>query len=198
MKKWMIFIAMILCLNVAKSIDYTGIYSFNKGINKENGTLFVFQYTQDSVFYYLSCFSGAPDFFLTNIKGFISIDSMKAVIKKDSCEINFIFKVNQFQLIQSSACNYEHPINGVYKKTSPTLKKTTTWFTEYSERKGQIKSDSTTTYFAPCTSSKKLSSLKKDDNIRVLDDINGFYLIEISNKKNDFLWVQKKNVLLSK
>jgi hypothetical protein len=40
--------------------------------------------------------------------------------------------------------------------------------------------------------------LKKETNVKVIDEMNGFYLIEIPKQKNEFLWTAKKNVLLNK
>ncbi|KXK41777.1 MAG: hypothetical protein UZ11_BCD004001750 [Bacteroidetes bacterium OLB11] len=82
MKKIFFFICLILPTYSLIAGDYSGVYSFNKGVNKANGTLFLFQFTEDSSFFYLSCFSGAPEFSLVNVKGFLKIDSNKFEFKK--------------------------------------------------------------------------------------------------------------------
>lgn len=176
-------------------IDYSGVYSFNKGINKENGTLFLFQFKDDSAFFYLNNFSGAPDFFLTNVKGFLKIDSNSMEFKKGQCIITLNAKSNQIIIKQDSLCKFEHPIDGIYKKFTNNLKKTNTWFTEYTERATKLKRDSIPIFFAPSESAKIIGSLSIDSKIHILDEVANFYLIELNNKKNEFYWIEKKNAI---
>ena len=42
--------------------NYTGMYSFNKGMNKASGTLYITQFSSDSAFFMLEAVSGDPDF----------------------------------------------------------------------------------------------------------------------------------------
>jgi hypothetical protein len=58
--------------------------------------------------------------------------------------------------------------------------------------------DTAVVYFAPHVNSKQILILKKETPLKVMDEVNGFYLIEIPKQKNEFLWTQKKNVLLNK
>jgi hypothetical protein len=180
------------------AIDYSGIYAFSKGLNKPNGSLCVFHIKSDTVFYYLSNMTGAPDFNLTNMKGFLKVDSSNASYKKDSCGILLNFKPAVISVSQSKGCKSDFMVEGDYKKSGNSLKRPNTWMTEYTEKGGVILVDSSVVYFAPHVEAKALFSLKKETAIKILDEVNGFYLIESPKQKNEFHWTLKKNVLLNK
>ena len=195
-----IFLFLLLNLQcfLLSAIDYTGIYSFSKGLNKPNGSLCVFQIKPDTVFYYLSNMTGAPDFNLTNMKGFLRIDSSMAHYRKDSCNVQLEFKQSIISVNQSNGCKSDFTVDGQYKKNGNSLKRPVTWMTEYTEKGGIIQIYSSIVYFAPHAESKQLFSIKKETAVKVLDEVNGFYLIESPKQKNEFHWTQKKNVLLNK
>ncbi len=198
MKKIFFFLCLILSTYLLFAGDESGVYSFNKGVNKANGTLFLFHFTEDSSFFYLSCFSGAPDFSLVNVKGFLKMDSNKIVYKNNPCQILFTLKPNNIILSNDSTCQFEHSIEGAYKKSSPILKKTNTWFTNYTERNAKLKKDSVQIYFAPSKNAKIIGMLKIDSKIHILDEVGQFYLVELANKKNEFYWIDKANAIIPK
>lgn len=184
---------------LCNAIDYSGVYSYNKGINKANGYLYIFHFKPDSMFFYISSVSGAPDYLMSNLKGFASIDSNNAVFAKNNCIIQFDLDIKKgISIKQNDTCVFEFPFNGIYKKNNQPLKRNTTWMTEYSEKNGFIKSDSLILYDVPHYSSQNNVSLQKGTTVKVLDEYNGFYLIEINHKKTEFIWAPKKWVQLSK
>lgn len=198
MKKYFLIVSFLFLGFWLQAIDYSGIYNYNKGVNKANGTICLFQINMDSAFFYLNNMSGAPDFNLTTIKGFLRIDTNACFYKKDSCKIQFVYANNILTVSQNNACKYDFSVDGKYKKMNNTLKKPNTWMTEYTEKSGIILADSSLVYMAPHQASKQISMLKKETNVKVIDEMNGFYLIEIPKQKNEFLWTAKKNVLLNK
>lgn len=194
---------LIFCLifytSLCYALDYSGVYSFNKGINKANGYLYVFHFKPDSLFFYLSTVSGAPDFLMSNLKGFASIDSNNAVYVKNNCIIQFGIDAKKgISIKQNDTCVFEFSFNGIYKRNNQALKRNTTWMTEYSEKNAVIKLDSLILYNVPHYSSQNNVSLQKGTSVKVLDEYNGFYLIEINHKKTEFIWAPKKWVQLSK
>ncbi len=198
MKRIFLFIFLFGLYGSMNAIDYSGIYAFSKGLNKPGGSLCVFQIKSDTVFYYLSNMTGAPDFNLTNMKGFLRIDSSTAQYRRDSCKVHLEFKQSVISVNQSNGCKSDFTVEGQYKKNGNSLKRPVTWMTEYTEKSGVILADSSLVYMAPHQASKQISMLKKETNVKVIDEMNGFYLIEIPKQKNEFLWTAKKNVLLNK
>lgn len=180
------------------AIDYSGTYSFSKGMNKARAYLYFFQINEQKAFFYISAISGNPDFLMTNMKGFVNIDSSQAVYKKDSCEIIFRLNKSLIEVSQNNKCHEEFSLTEKYKKINNPMKTNSGLMLEYSEKNGVIKMDSCEIYFAPSLESNIIKTAKQDMKIKILDEVNGFYLIDILNKKNEFSWVQKKNVILSK
>ena len=194
------FAILVLALAASRleATDYDGIYNYNKGLNKANGTICLFQIKADSAFFYLNNMSGAPDFNLTNMKGFLRIDSNSFRYRKDSCTVMLILQGNVFNVTQGEKCKNDFSVDGKYKRMSNTLKKPNTWMTEYTEKNGSINSDSALILHAPHTEARVVMSLSKASQVKVIDEVNGFYLIEIAKHKNEFLWTSKKNVSVSK
>lgn len=189
----------LFCSSLCYAIDYSGVYSYNKGINKANGYLYVFHFKPDSMFFYISTVSGAPDFLMSNLKGFASIDSNNAVYIKNNCIIQFDLDLKKgISIKQNDTCIFEFSLNGIYKKNNQALKRNTTWMTEYSEKNALIKSDSLILYNVPHYYGQNNVSLQKGTTVKVLDEFNGFYLLEINHKKTEFIWAPKKWVQLSK
>lgn len=177
---------------------YTGIYSYNKGMNKASSTMYISEFTSDSAFFMLQAMSGAPDFYTTEIKGFISIENEHGTYKgKDSCSIDFTFNPVSCTLVEHN-CKYDFSTEGKYKKTSSQLKKGFLLMPAFSDKHGIIKADSTYCYSIPHQTLNDIKLLMKNDAVNITDEFNGFYLIELKNKKNEFLWVLKKNVQLLK
>lgn len=198
MNKFFAVFICTFCSFLLHAIDYSGIYNYNKGLNKANGTICFFQVKPDTAFFYLNNMSGAPDFNLTNMKGFLRIDSNSFFYRKDSCRIILELKNNIFSVTQNTACKNDFSVEGKYKKMNNSLKKPNTWMTEYTERNGVINTDSSVIYIAPHPEAKQIATLKKDTGVKVIDEVNGFYLVEIPKQKNEFMWTSKKNVLLPK
>ncbi|MBK7586987.1 MAG: hypothetical protein IPI22_00965 [Bacteroidetes bacterium] len=82
MKKYFLIVSFLFFGFWLQAIDYSGIYNYNKGVNKANGTICLFQINMDSAFFYLNNMSGAPDFNLTTIKGFLRIDTNACFYKR--------------------------------------------------------------------------------------------------------------------
>lgn len=198
MKKYFtLFIFLMLGISL-HAFDFSGIFNYSKGLNKPNGTLCIFQIQSDTAFFYMSNMSGAPDFNLTNLKGFFKIDSNSLFYHKDSCKISCQWTNGIMSVVQMGNCKYDFTVEGKYKKNGTSMKRPNTWMTEYTEKAGVICVDTAVVYFAPHVNSKQILILKKETPLKVMDEVNGFYLIEIPKQKNEFLWTQKKNVLLNK
>ncbi len=178
--------------------DYEGIYNYNKGLNKANGTICLFMIKPDTAFFYLNNMSGAPDFNLTNLKGFLRIDSANFSYHKDSCKVSLVWQGNMIQVTQSDQCKHEFSVEGKYKRINNSLKKPNTWMTEYTEKNAMINADSAKIFQAPHNAAPIIMTLPKASPVKVIDEINGFYLVEIAKHKNEFMWTPKKNVSVSK
>lgn len=167
-------------------------------MNKASATLYITEFNNDSAFIMLQAMSGAPDFFTTEIKGFISIEQEHGLYKgKDSSSIEFLFNAVSCTLVEHN-CKYDFSTQGKYKKTSQQLKKGFLFMPAYSDKHGIIKNDSTICYSIPHQTTNDAAFLNKNADVTITDEFNGYYLIELKNKKNEFLWVLKKNVQLLK
>lgn len=198
MLKLFLIIFLFICNISLSAIDYTGMYSFNKGVNKANGTLLLFQLKNDSAFFYLNNVSGDPDFNFLNLKGFLKIDSTQLVFMHDSCNIIFNARNNMIHISQNSKCTFDVLFTEKYKKNIKGIKKSNSWMTEYTEKNGIVNMDSAIVYDAPHLLSKRNGIFKKGTKIKILDEVKGFYLIESPLKQTDFCWTAKKNISLIK
>ena len=196
--------ALLICCLTALSFslhatDYSGIYSYNKGMNKAGATLYLSHFSEDSAFFLIQAMSGMPDFFTTEIKGFIRIDNGLGIYQpKDSCRIEFIFTTSSCTISENGYCKNEFGTDGKYKKTATKVKKGIGLLPGFSDKSGTITQDSTSCYSIPHYSSPSACSLLNNESVTITDEFNGFYLIEIKSKKNEFLWVPKKNIQLAK
>lgn len=171
---------------------FTGIYSFSKGLNKPNGTLYLIHFQPDSAFFYLSTLSGAPDFFSTDLKGFARIDSNLARFKRDNCLITMQFGKTGVEISHDSACGLEYPVAGQFKKTGPVPKRSATMVLNYTERLVQANADSLQVYCAPhAIASSRMVQCKAGD-LKIVDEFRGFYLIDHRKFKTEFMWVPKQ------
>ena len=170
----------------------TGVYSFSKGLNKPNGTLYLIHFQPDSAFFYLSSLSGAPDFFSTDIKGFAQIDSNTARFKRDKCLITMQFGKNVVEISHDTVCGFEYPVAGQFKKTSPVAKRSATMLLNYTERPVKAEGDSLQVYSAPHTMATSRMVLCKAGDLKVVDEFRGFYLIDHRKFKTEFMWVPKQ------
>ncbi len=179
--------------------NHTGIYSYNKGLNKANATLYLNQFSEDTAFFMLEAVSGMPDFFMTDTKGFVRITDNAGIYRsKDSCGIEFTFTPVACTLRENGSCRYECSTNGKYKKTSAQLKKGTSLLPAISDKNGIISKDSVYGRSAPHRSAPASVSIPKNESVQITDEFNGYYLVEVNNKKKDFLWVHKKNIQVLK
>ena len=194
----LILAATVFCL-LAQAQDYTGIYNYNKGLNKANGTLYVFHFKPDSAFFYLNAISGMPDFLSTDIKGFLRIDSSIAYIKEaESCRLVIKFLSGKCVIEQDTLCKYEFNTSGTYKRSATALKRNATMLLNYVEKPARTTSDTIMAYLAPHSDAKTKTIICKTGDIKVIDEYKQFLLIEHKKYKQEFLWVYKKNILLPK
>jgi hypothetical protein len=192
-------ISILLYVHVVSAFNYSGIYSYNKGLNKESGTIYIFHYTSDSAFFMLQAVSGMPDFNTTELKGFISVDSNKGIYTgKDSAEIEFAFTNSSCTLLENSFCSYTFSTRGKYKKTSAKLSRGNSLMPSIADKSGVVKKDSTICYAIPKQTSSPSYILLHQETVQITDEFNGFYLVEVKKKKNEFLWVPKKSIQVRK
>ena len=196
--------ALLICCLMAtffssQAIDYSGIYSYNKGMNKASATIYITQFSGDSAFFMVQAMSGMPDFFTTELKGFIRIENGNGLYNyKDSCKIEFTFTSSSCAMTENGNCRHDFSTDGKYKKTATKIKKGVSLLPAFSDKSGTVTKDSISCYSIPHYSSPSGCSLQKDQGVTITDEFNGFYLIEIKSKKNEFLWVPKKNIQLAK
>ncbi len=191
----LIFFLSNVTVSSATIANYTGVYQYNKGLNKANAALYVLQFTEDSAFFYLNGISGMPDFFTTEIRGFLKIDGLNGTFtSKDSCQLALEFKNGQVNITQDLNCKLDFPVNGKYKKTSNTAKKNSTFLISYTEKPAILKSDSVHCYEAPSYGSNIIFTVTKNSNIKIIDEYRDFYLIEDKSKASQFLWIPKSSL----
>jgi hypothetical protein len=53
-------------------------------------------------------------------------------------------------------------------------------------------------FVAPSLQAKSKVILCKENDIKIIDEYNTFFLIEHKKYKTEFMWVQKKNLLIPK
>lgn len=199
MKKGIVLLVMLCVGVVAIAGKFTGTYNFNMGLNKANATVYVNHFKEDSAFIYITAVSGMPDFNTLDFRGFITIyDNVASYTFKNSCGIQFQFLGNSLLITEDTLCHLQCPIATKYKKTSPALKKSNIMVSEYVEKQGVLKTDSVEIYKIPLLASEVSFTLSKDAPVKITDEFKQFYLIEVKNKQNEFLWVLKKNIQLLK
>ena len=179
----------------AESYPMNGVYQYNKGLNKANATLYVLQYKNDSAFFYLNAISGLPDFNTTELKGFLRIDSGKGYyLQKDSCLLSFSLANNMMTVKEDSFCHFEASTSGKYKRSSPIMKKNSTFLLSYTEKTAVLKIDSALCYEAPTFSAKVIYTLPKNAEFKIIDEYQRFFLIELKEKASVFLWITKSSL----
>jgi hypothetical protein len=199
MKKGILFLVMFCVTIVSYAGKYTGTYSFNKGLNKANATIYVNHYKDDSAFIYITAVSGMPDFNTLDFRGFIAIyDNVATYTFKNNCSIQFQFLGNNLTITEDSLCHLQCSLAAKYKKTSPVLKKSSVMVSDYVEKQGVIKTDMVEVYKIPLLESELALTLSKETPVKMIDEYKQFYLIELKNKQNEFLWVLKKNIQIIK
>lgn len=199
MKKGILFLVMFCVTIVSYAGKYTGTYSFNKGLNKANATIYVNHYKDDSAFIYITAVSGMPDFNTLDFRGFITIyDNVASYTFKNNCSIQFQFLGNNLTITEDSLCHLQCSLAAKYKKTSPALKKSSIMVSDYVEKQGVIKTDMVEVYKIPLLESELALTLSKETPVKMIDEYKQFYLIELKNKQNEFLWVLKKNIQIIK
>jgi len=199
MKKGILFLVMFCVTIVSYAGKYTGTYSFNKGLNKANATIYVNHYKDDSAFIYITAVSGMPDFNTLDFRGFITIyDNVASYTFKNNCSIQFQFLVNNLTITEDSLCHLQCSLAAKYKKMSSALKKSSIMVSDYVEKQGVIKTDMVEVYKIPLLESELALTLSKETPVKMIDEYKQFYLIELKNKQNEFLWVLKKNIQIIK
>lgn len=199
MKRGIAFLILFCVCVVSFAGKFTGTYSFNKGLNKSNATVYVNHFKDDSAFVYITAVSGMPDFNTLDFRGFITIyENVASYTFKNNCTIQFQFSGNGMTITEDSMCHLQCPIATKYKRTTPALKKSSIMVSEFVEKQGKLKSDSVEIYKIPLMDSEIAYSLSKNTEMKIIDEYKQFYLIEVKNKQNEFLWVLKKNIQLIK
>ena len=140
-----------------------------------------------------------PDFNTLDFRGFITIyDNVASYTFKNNCSIQFQFLVNNLTITEDSLCHLQCSLAAKYKKMSPALKKSSIMVSDYVEKQGVIKTDMVEVYKIPLLESELALTLSKETPVKMIDEYKQFYLIELKNKQNEFLWVLKKNIQIIK
>lgn len=197
-KYFLTIILVLFCFELFSN-NFSGSYAYNKGMNKASGNFYLNHFKEDSAFFMLQTVSGMPDFFTTELKGFIKIENMIGTfVTKDSCMLHFNFTNSSATLTDNVNCKFDFSPAGKYKKTTPILKKGSGFLPAFADKNGLVVSDSIKCYSIPSSSGKVEYVLYKNEKVQISDDFSGFYMIEIKSKKNLFLWVSKKSIQLLK
>jgi hypothetical protein len=163
------------CFYLASATLVTGVYSFNKGMNKASGTLYINQFSEDSAFFLLETVSGMPDFIMTDAKGFLRIENNTAFYRrKDTCGIEFLFTTTSCSLTENGSCRFEFSPNGKYKKTSNVVKKCPSLLPAMADKSGIISKDSVYGFVAPHRSAPLTMMINKGEEVQITDEYNGF------------------------
>jgi hypothetical protein len=198
-KKNILIIICVVFHHILLAQTWSGVYNFNKGLNKAQGCIYINQFKTDSAFFYLTFVSGEPEFNTFSLKGFIGITEGQAdYVKGDTTKLHFALGANTLTIRNDSLFGLEPGIITKYKKSSSSLKKTSTIYFDYAEKSAVAKSDTVWAYEVPNTECKNVCRLSKKDAIKVIDTYGYFYLVETPGKNKEFLWVPKKNLSLSK
>ncbi len=178
---------------------WTGNYSYSKGVNKEQASIYLNHYQNDSAFFYLTYMSGMPDFNTFSIKGFMAIhDDDGSFVKNDSNKLKLILKTGSIKIIGDSLFNAEPGILHTYKKQGNALKKNSTIFIDYIEKQGKTKTDSCVVLSVPIATGPVIMSLQKGKEVKIIDEFGSYYMVEVADKNTEFLWIAKKNLTLLK
>lgn len=199
-KQWLNVILLLMVGKLVIGGPHTGTYSFNKGINKANATIYIQHFTNDSMFVYITAISGAPEFNTLDFRGILPImgDSSSYTFK-NGCRINLLFKGNMLRVWEDTTCKLTCTLSNQYKKNSTNIKKSSTIVTDFVEKQGICISDSTAVFAVPSVSTPiPLQFLSARTSVKITDEYKQFYLIELKAQQNDFLWVLKKNIQLQK
>lgn len=194
------FLSLILLFNYSVvATDYSGVYGYSKGLNKASGTMYLSQINSDSAFFIIQSMSGMPDFFTLELKGFLHFAHDSATYQQhDSCQIRFEFKTSTCLVVETTTCHSDFSASGRYKKIHSAVKKGSSFLPGIIQRTGFIVNDSTRCFQAPHRAASGTLLLNKQQQVEIIDEYNGYYLIELKSKKNEFLWVPKKNISLPK
>jgi hypothetical protein len=199
MRKLLFVLYLLLQYFVVDAVNYSGIYTYSKGMNKASGTIYLSHFNEDSVFFILQSVSGMPDFNTTEIKGFFTLENGSgSYFAKDSGIIQFDFNKNACILQENEYCKYNFSTNGKYIRTSTKLKKGNSLLPAFADKNGIVKTDSIYCFSVPNIGGITQTLVRKNQKIQITDEYDGFYMIEIQNKKNEFLWLSKKNIQLIK
>ena len=195
-----LFCIVLVCLcSLAHAVNYTGVYSYSKGLNKANGLLYITQFNADSAFYMLQVVSGSPDYLTTELKGFLQIDHNKgSYYGKDSCLMEFLFESSVCTVNEVSHCHHEYSAHAKYKKTNSKIKKGVSFLPAFADKSGRVLSDSVFCYSIPHASGLCNFKVAKDEIVSITDECRGYYLIDMPSKKNDFIWIPKRQIKLIK
>lgn len=178
---------------MALASDFTGVYSFSKGVNKASGTLYIYQWSTDSAFILLQAVSGMPDFFTAERKGFIRIENNTGLYPgNDSCSAQLLFGPGTCQWNETGKCTTEFNASSRYKRINTRLKKSASYMPGVDVRNGTVNRDSVSCYAAPHPFSEKTNWLTKSQDVQIADEYNGFYLVELPYRLHEFFWVPKK------
>jgi hypothetical protein len=194
-----LFFLMSICAPSESQVNFTGIYAYNKGINKAFATAYIYHFQEDSAFFYIHGVSGMPDFFTADLKGFLRIDSNRGIYTgKDTCNIDLLFSAQQLTIQRDTLCKHEMNTVGKYKKSSNKWVKGPSVLFNYIEKSGQIQVDSCTVFAAPHPNAKIKRTFAKSSTVKIIDEFRLFYLVEHPSAKKEFTWVLKKHVLIPK
>lgn len=181
-----------------KAQNLSGIYSVNKGVNKEQASIYLHHYKPDTAFLYLTYLSGAPDFEPYCMKGFIHVSENSGRYADSSNRVHFFFTRSSLSMVADTPCKLKSCILTKFRKTTSIPNRNRTMYIDFTEHNAQSKTDTLLVYEVPDVQSKVLYTLNKTDEIKVVDSYGAFYLIETPDNGKEFLWVQKKYLNVKK
>lgn len=194
-----IYLSILLLIGwsvLAYGQSWTGVYQFNKGNNKPQGALYLNQYRPDSAFFYLTFISGEPEFNSFMLKGFMSIETLRATYRGTDSTFLYCTSSPKSIVFKSDSCVVqERGILAKYNKTSGVLKKNSTFYVDFVERGAKVKSDSTVVYAVPSETAPVACMIGKSTSVKIIDSYESFYLIELADRMKDFLWVPKRHLI---
>lgn len=169
------------------------MYSFNKGNNKDQGSIYITQFKTDSAFFILNFISGMPDFNMVSSKGFLSIQEKEGRYQLgDSIRIRFSLQGSNLILSSDTLLKGEKGILTRYKKSAGVTKKNSTFYLDYVEKMANVKSDSAMLFEVPHGEGKLCGNLHSKQEVKIIDSFGSFYLIELPDRLKEFLWVPKR------
>lgn len=176
----------------------SGTYVVNKGVNKEQASLYINQFRSDSAFIYLTYMSGAPEFETESIKGFVVVHDHEGWFSDSGHSFRLVFANTSIRLVQNTPSAAHPEIFTKYRRLSNQCKRSSTMYIDFSERQANAKLDSLDLFEVPNVNGKILFTVGRQEELKIVDSFGSFYLVETHDHNKEFLWAQKKYINLKK